>query len=138
MQDQKIAKNLPSRHHRATSSGYIFASKACIDNSKKMLNSNVSLTWPDNMVNFGPLAVENCWRAWGTRANFNRFRILAVLLHGTLVVGVSQTLQYITEAHLYSATLGIGLSSTMGLSPADDSWTQYIRGIAITHHINYD
>jgi len=35
MQDQKIAKNSPSGHHRTTLSGYIFASKACIDNWKK-------------------------------------------------------------------------------------------------------
>jgi len=29
---------------------------------------------------------------WGTPANFNGFIVLAVLLHGTLVVSVSQTL----------------------------------------------
>jgi len=34
---------------------------------------------------------------WGTPANFNRFRVLAALLHGTLVVGISQTLQRWTE-----------------------------------------
>jgi len=28
-------KNLPSRHHRTTLSGHIFATKACIDNLKK-------------------------------------------------------------------------------------------------------
>jgi len=44
------------------------------------------------MVNFGPLASEICWRVLGTRANFNGFHVLAALLHGTLVVGVSQTL----------------------------------------------
>jgi len=35
MQDAKIAKNLPSGHHRATLLGYIFATKARIDNWKK-------------------------------------------------------------------------------------------------------
>ena len=30
---------------------------------------------------------------WSTPANFNGFRVLAALLHGTLVVGVSQTLR---------------------------------------------
>ena len=39
-----------------------------------------------------PLAAEICWRVWVTPANFNGFRVLAALLHGTLVVGVSQTL----------------------------------------------
>jgi len=41
----------------------------------------------------GPLVAEIRWRVWGTPANFKRFRILAALLHGTLVVGVSQTLR---------------------------------------------
>ena len=45
------------------------------------------------MVNFGLLAAEICWRAWGTLENFNGFRVLAALLHGTLAVGVSQTLR---------------------------------------------
>jgi len=98
---QKIAKNLPSGHHRTTLSGYIFATKARIDNRKNLLSSNVSPTCPHNMVNFGPLAAEICWRVWGTPANFNRFRVLAVLLHGTLVVGVSQTVQRWTEGTTY-------------------------------------
>ena len=59
---------------------------------KNLLNSNVSHTCPHNMANFGPLALEVCWRVWGTPANFNGFCVLAALLHGTLVVGVSQTL----------------------------------------------
>jgi len=45
------------------------------------------------MVNFDPLAAEIVSLVWGTPGNFNRFRVLAVLLHGTLVVGVSQTLR---------------------------------------------
>jgi len=44
------------------------------------------------MVNFGLLTAEIRWRVWGTPANFNGFRVLAALLHSTLVVGVSQTL----------------------------------------------
>jgi len=43
------------------------------------------------MVNFGPLAAEIVSLVWGTPADFNGFRVLAALLHGTLVVGVSQT-----------------------------------------------
>jgi len=60
---------------------------------KNLLNSNVSLTCPHNMVNFAPLAAEICWQVWDTPANFNGFHVLAALLHGTLVVGVSQTLR---------------------------------------------
>jgi len=44
------------------------------------------------MVNFGPLVAEIDPVVWGTPANFNGFRVLAVLLHGTAVLGVSQTL----------------------------------------------
>jgi len=46
MQDPKIAKNSPSWHHRTTLSGYIFATKARIDNQKKLLNCNISSTCP--------------------------------------------------------------------------------------------
>ena len=43
-------------------------------------------------MNFGLLTAEICSGVWGTPAHFNGFRVLAALLHGTLVVGVSQTL----------------------------------------------
>jgi len=43
------------------------------------------------MVNFGPLTAEIHSGVWGTPANFNGFCVLAALLHGTLVVGISQT-----------------------------------------------
>jgi len=66
---------------------------AHIDNWKKnLLSSNISSTCPHNMVNFGPLAAEIGPVVWGALANFNGFRVLAALLHGILVVGVSQTL----------------------------------------------
>jgi len=42
-----------------------------------------------NIVNFGPLAAEIDPVVWGTPANFNGFRVLAALLHGIQVVGVS-------------------------------------------------
>jgi len=58
-----------------------------------MLSSNMSSTCPDNMVNFGPLAAEIRLPVWGTTANFNGFRVLAALLHGSQVVSVSQTLR---------------------------------------------
>ena len=61
----------------------------------------MSPTCPYNIVNFGPLAAEIGSGAWGTPANFNGFRVLAALLHGTLVVGVSQTLRRWTESATY-------------------------------------
>jgi len=82
MQDPKIAKNSPSGHHRTTLLGYIFATKARIDNRKKnLLNSNISPTCLYNMVNFGPLAAEIVSLVCGTPANFNGVRVLAALLH---------------------------------------------------------
>ena len=54
------------------------------------------------MVNFGLLAAEIGPVVWGTLANFNGFRVLAALLHGTPVVGVSQTLRRRTEGATYT------------------------------------
>jgi len=84
MQDPKIVKNSPSGQHRTNLSGYIFATKSRIGNRKrKLLNIiNVSTTSAHNVVNFGPVPAEICWRVWGTPANFNGFRILAALLCG--------------------------------------------------------
>ena len=102
---KKIAKNLPSRHRRTTLSGYIFATKACIQNQKKsLLNSNTSSTCHHNMANFGPLTAEIGSGVCGTPANFNWFRILAALLNGTLVVGIRAKLCALNSGcHLYSA-----------------------------------
>jgi len=92
---QKIAKKSPSAHHHTTFSGYIFATKARIDNRKKnLLSSNISSRCPYNMVNFGLLTAEINPVVWGTQLiNFNGIRVLAALLHGSQVVGVSQTLR---------------------------------------------
>ena len=52
---QKSRQKSPSGHHCTTSTGYIFATKARIDNrTKNLLSSNTSSTCPDNMVNLGP------------------------------------------------------------------------------------
>jgi len=80
-------KSSPYAHRRTTLSDYIFASKACIDNRK---NSNISSTCPHNMLNgWDQLA------SLGTPANFNRFRVLASLLHRRRWTKVNQTLQYV-------------------------------------------
>jgi len=49
------------------------------------------------MVNFGPLAAEIVSLVWGTPANFNDFRVLAALLHGTLVAVCSDFRQVIID-----------------------------------------
>jgi len=82
-QDAKSRQKSPSGHHRTTLSGYIFATKARIDNRKKnSLSSNMSSICSDNMVNFGAIAAEIGLPLWGTPANLNGFRVLAALLHG--------------------------------------------------------
>jgi len=68
---------------------------------KNLLSSNISSTWPHNMVNFGPLAADIFSLVWGTPANFSGFRVSAALLYCTPVVGVSQTLRRWTEDSTY-------------------------------------
>ena len=62
------------------------------------------------MVNFGPLAAEIVSLVWGTPGNFNGFRVLEALLHGTLVVGVSCSVEQRTLPIFgrSAITLGIG------------------------------
>ena len=70
---------------------------------KKLLSSNISPTCSHNIVNFGPLAAGILSLVWGTSGNFNGFRVMAALLHDTLVVGVSQTAALNRGCHIYSA-----------------------------------
>jgi len=76
---QKILKNSLSGHHRTTLSGYIFATKARVDNWKKTYKQQCL---PHMSSQCGELAAEICSRVWGTQANFNGFCILAALLLG--------------------------------------------------------
>jgi len=46
------------------------------------------------MATVVPLTAEIGSLVWGSPANFNGFRVFAALLHGTLVVVVSQTLRH--------------------------------------------
>jgi len=77
---KKSPKNSPPGHHRTTLSGYVFATKARIDDRKKTVKQQYLPHMSRQYVNFGPLTAEICWRVWGTRANFNGFRVLASLL----------------------------------------------------------
>jgi len=60
---------------------------------KNLLNSSISSRRFHNMVNFGLPAAEIGPVVCGTPANFNGFRVLAALLHGSQVLDVSQTLR---------------------------------------------
>ena len=72
---KKVAKN----RHLGTIAQLCRAISSTI--GKNLLSSNTSSTCPDNMVNFGLLTAEICWRVWGTPTNFNGFCVLAALLH---------------------------------------------------------
>ena len=100
---QTSRQKSPSGHHPTTLSGYIFATKVCIDNRKKVVKQQYLPYMSPQYGELGPLAAEIVSLVWGTPGNFNGFRVLAALLHGTLVVGVSQTAALNRGRHLYSA-----------------------------------
>ena len=98
------AKNRQSRHLgnvpqlcRAISSQLTHVSTI----GKKLVKHQYLPVCPHNMVNFGPLAAEIDPVVWGTPANFNGFRALAALQHGTRVLSVSHTLRCWTEGATY-------------------------------------
>jgi len=71
---------------------------------KNLLNIDTSSTCPHNIVNFGLLTAEIRWRVWVTPSNFNDFRVLAALLHGTLVVQRQPNFAALNRGrHVYSA-----------------------------------
>jgi len=74
--------------------GYISATKARIDSLKKLVKQQYVLQMITQYGDFGPLAAKIGPVVWGIPANFNGFRVLAALLRGSQVVGVSQTLQH--------------------------------------------
>jgi len=98
---QKVAKN----RHLGTIAQLCMAISSQLRHiltiGKNLLSSNMSSTCFHNMVNFGLLAAEIGPVVWGTPANFNGFRVLAALLHGTPVLGFSQTLRRWTEGATY-------------------------------------
>ena len=89
---KKIAQKSPSGHHRTTLPGYIFATKAHIDNRKKPVNQQYLLHMSPQYGELRPLAAETDWRVWGTPANFNGFRVLTSLLQQRRSTEANQTL----------------------------------------------
>jgi len=130
-------KNSRSAHHRTTLSGYIFATKACIDNRKKFVKQQYLPRCLRSTVNFGPLAAKICSGVWGTPANFKGFRVLAALVHGTLAVGVSQTLWRWTEGATYIRQGGHHVGHWPHSSViTDNHWWWYCWGF--TDNKSYD
>ena len=96
-------KKSPFRHHRTICLAVSSQLKHVSTIGRKVVKMNISSTWAHNALNFGLITAEFRWRLRGTPANFNGFRVLAALVHSTLVVGVSQTAALNRGLHLYLA-----------------------------------
>jgi len=96
---QKIAKNSPSAHCRTNLSGYIFTSKACIDNRKKLVKQQYLLHM---FPQYGELRPTNGWDQFTSlgqiSANFNGFRVLPSLLQQRWAADANQTLRDVSPS----------------------------------------
>ena len=68
---KKIAKNSPSGHHRTTLSGYIFTTKAHIDNLKKLVKQQYLLQMS---AQYGELRPTNGWDRFGRLGHPYKFQ----------------------------------------------------------------
>jgi len=95
----------------------------CLCNLRHALtiNTNMSSTSPHSMVNVGPLTSEIGSGVWGTPANFNRFCILASLLHQRRSTDANQTLHDVWPSpgllH-YVYIWGVGALAANGILPS--------------------
>ena len=99
---QKSRQKSPSGHHRTTSSGYIFANKARIDNRKKKLVKQQYVLHMSSQ--YGELRPNSGWDPFVSLGH--SCKVQPVLRLGSvtamhLVVGVSQTLWRWTEGATY-------------------------------------
>jgi len=67
---QKVAKNSPSAHHRRTSSGCLFATKAHIDNRKKLVKQQYFLHMSSQ---YSELRPTNGWDWFGSLGHPSEF-----------------------------------------------------------------
>jgi len=65
------------------------------------------------MVNFGPLAAEIGLPDWGVSANFNRFRLLASLLHRRRSPEANQTSHDVWPSPAWAGTVYIHFSKLL-------------------------
>jgi len=82
----------------------LYLRNECMDRqSEKLLNSNIFPTCPHNNGELRPTSGRDLLASLslGHPSNFNGYRVLAALLHSTLVESVSQTLRRRTEGATY-------------------------------------
>jgi len=98
---QKWPRKSPSGHHPTTLSGYMLATKACIDNGKKLVKQQYLLHISPQ---YGELRPTSGWDRFGSLGHpsyFQRLPRLGSITARHVVVGVSQTLQRWTEGATY-------------------------------------
>ena len=98
---QKSREKSLSGHHRTTLSGYIFATKARIDNRKKFVKQQYVLHM---FPQYGELRPTSGWdrlTSLGYPCEFQLVSSLGSVTARHLVVGVSQTLRRWTEGATY-------------------------------------
>ena len=91
----------PSTHHRTSFSGYIFATKACVDNRKKLTKQQCVLQMSPQ---YGELRPTSGWDRSGILGHPCKFQLVSHLGSVTarhVVVGVSETLRRWTEGATY-------------------------------------
>jgi len=96
-------KKSPSAHHHTTLSGYILATKARIDNQKKLVKQQYL---PHMSLQYGELQLSSGWDRFvslGHPSYFQWVSRLGSFTARTLPVGVSHTATLNRGRHLYSA-----------------------------------
>ena len=100
---QKSRQKSPSGHHGTILSGYIFATKARIDNRKKLVKQQCVIHMSPQ---YGERRPTSGWHRSGSLRHpckFERVSRLGSITARHLVVGVSQTAALNRGRHLYSA-----------------------------------
>ena len=82
--ENSARKKTPKIHHLGTVAQLCRAVSSQLTHvstiGKNLLNSNISSRCPHNIADFGPQMAEINLPVWGIPANFNRYRIWALLL----------------------------------------------------------
>ena len=71
IQDAKMAKKSPSGHHPTTLSGYIFATKACIDNRKQVVKQQYLIHMS---LQYGELRPTSGWDLFASLGHPSKFQ----------------------------------------------------------------
>ena len=98
---QKSRQKSPSGHHRTTLSGYIFATKARIDNWKKPVKQQYVLHMSPQYGELRPTSGWDRFTSLGYPCKFPLVLCLGSVTARHLVVGVSHTLRCWTEGATY-------------------------------------